>query len=250
MKTLRICLAAGLALIGVSAIAPSAEAAHHLVRIKQVYTGAGTNQEFVVLQLTGTGENLVNGTTVRLYNGTTQVNTATFTSNPGTGQNQQTILIATAAAETAFGGVQADLEFSNDDAIGDATGAACFTSPTFGVVDCVGWGTETTAIGPTGMGTIEGAIPAGSRLERSIAAGCPTFFETTNDTNDSAADFSPVVTTPGSFTPRNAAAAITETPCTGNPPPPGGGNTPAKKKCKKGRKLKKGKCVKKKRKKK
>jgi hypothetical protein len=165
-------------------------------------------------------------------------------------------------------------------------------------------------------------------LERSIAAGCPTFFEQTgDDTNDSANDFAPTTAAP-----RNSTSPITETTCptlnvllggpvgggtvagggincpgvcskqialntvvnltatpvgantfanwancpvpngaecevtmdmsrtvTANFAAPPGGNPPAtppatpappKKKCKKGQKLKKGKCVKKKRKRK
>ena len=167
-------------------------------------------------------------------------------------------MVATPDAETAFN-VQADFEMDDSNFLEDDDGAVCFQSlyGLFGTVDCVGWGTGTASSNPpSGMGTLEAAIPAGNMLERSIAANCSTFFETGDDTNQSAADFAPVPIVAGTFLPRNNAAAITETTC-GSPPPPGGGSTtpvtpPAapKKKCKKGQKLKKGKCVKKRKKKK
>ena len=50
-------LGALLSVAGVLAMAPSANAAHHLIRIRQVYAGGNTPTEFVVLQLTSAGEN-------------------------------------------------------------------------------------------------------------------------------------------------------------------------------------------------
>jgi hypothetical protein len=240
------------------------QAAHHLVRIKQVFPGpsggAGADtQEFVVLQLTGLGENqlaTVGPASVKLFNATTQSNSATFTSNPLVGTNQATVLVATANAEALFN-VVADLQLSSVNGMDPAGGAACLDSPmAFGVVDCVEWGTGTSAPLPIGTGIAEAAIPPDNMLNRSIAAGCPTFFETADDTNDSAADFAPVPIVAGSFTPRNNAAPITEVACgTGGGGSSGGGTTSpntfdlaaAKKKCKK--KFPKGpkrtKCIKK-----
>ncbi len=256
---IRLLLGAVLAVMGVLALAPSADAAHHLVRIKQVYAGAGTATEFVVLQLTAPGENqftAFGGSELRFYDTPGESGSEPLDANPANDESQRTVLVATPDAETEFD-VQADFEMDDSNFLEDDGGAVCFQSlyVVFGTVDCVGWGTGTALSNPpSGMGTLEAAIPAGSMLERSIAANCSTFFESGDDTNQSAVDFAPVPITAGAFIPRNNLAAITETTCSA-PPPGGGATTPTsppatkKKKCKKGRKLKKGKCVKKKRKK-
>jgi hypothetical protein len=186
-----------LAVIGLiwASVAP---AAHHLVRIRQVYPGSSgsPNAEFVALQLTAAGENQFifgGGSSVRLYNGSgAETNVATFSSNPPNGENQRFVMVGTDAAAAMFVGIPPDLLFSgNTDALSNAGGAACFTSVPFGGVDCVGWGALAFASPPSPIGTPEAAIPANQILERSIAAGCSALFETSDDTNDSAADFAP-----------------------------------------------------------
>jgi hypothetical protein len=218
------------ALCGCVALAASliwaslAPAAHHLVRIRQVYPGSAAtpNAEFVALQLTGAGENqftFSGGSSVRLYDAAgAQTNVATFTSNPPNGENQRIVLVATATAAATFAGVPPELQFASDtDSLSDAGGAACFTSVFFAGVDCVGWGTLSFGSPPSPVGTVEPAIPADQILERSIAAGCSTLFETADDTNDSAADFAPSA----GFTLRNNTSPISEMPCSsgGSPIP-------------------------------
>jgi hypothetical protein len=70
-------------------------------------------------------------------------------------------------------------------------------------------------------------------LRRTISAGCPTALEASDDTNNSAADFS--VTTPN---PRKNSVAPTEMTCTtgaptGSPAQPSAPSRAKKKKCKK-----------------
>jgi hypothetical protein len=251
----------------VLAAAAPAEAAHHLVRIRQVFPGttAQPKAEFVVLQLTASGENQFTfggGSSVRLYgsNGA-ETNSQAFTSSASNGSNQATVLVATPTAATTFG-VTPDLQFAADtDSLSNSGGAACFTSVPFGGLDCAGWGSLTFASPPSPIGTPEATTPADNMLERSIGAGCPSLFELSDDTNDSAADFAPVAISPGSFVPRNNAAPITETPCAGPPGNPTSPINPAgnvrKRKCKKRKRVaaptgpaysaKKKKCKKKKR---
>jgi len=106
------------------------------------------------------------------------------------------------------------LDTSLDDDIDGPGGAICFESTVFGIVDCVAWGAFTnTASLP--VGSPAPAIPDGQSLTRSIAPGCATLLEASDDSDDSATDFA--VAAP---TPRSNAVAPTETPCTG-----GGGDT-------------------------
>jgi hypothetical protein len=114
-----------------------------------------------------------------------------------------------------------------------AAGAACFDSIP---VDCVSWGTGTTATLPGSAGSAASALSSGMALRRSIAAGCSTLLESGDDTDSSAADFS--LTTPD---PRNNSVTPTELPCapagggggpTGYPAPAPGYPSAKKKRCK------------------
>src|SRR5262249_11686963 len=96
-------------------------------------------------------------------------------------------------------------------------GAVCWNSdgtPS----DCVSWGdfsgdaklssSAGTPVAPDGIGPDQAIL-------RSIAPGCPTFLEPSDDTNDSAADFTILE---GSPNPRNNATAPTERQCAGSVP--------------------------------
>jgi hypothetical protein len=105
------------------------------------------------------------------------------------------------------------------------------------VLDCVEWGTGNTNVSADPP-VLPGGIPNGSSITRSIAPGCATLLEASDDTNSSAADFAQTAPTP-----RGNADPIVETPCTTQPPvnppanPPGTTPTqPKKKKCKKPKK--------------
>ena len=70
----------------------------HLVNVKEVYPGsdAAPNAQYVVLQMSAAGENLVGGKQVRIFDAAgTVVATFTFPANVPNGANQATILVAT-----------------------------------------------------------------------------------------------------------------------------------------------------------
>lgn len=222
-------IAIGLAALGLIGASP-APAAHHLVKVREVFPGtaAAPAAEFVELQLPAAGENLVAGqASVDLYNATgMQTSTAPFLSNPPNGQSQRTVLAASAEASSMFG-VTADLTLPPG--LEPSGGAACFDSTTFGPLDCVAWGSS-SAPSPSPSGTPAAAIPDGSSLTRSIAPGCATLLETGDDTNDSAADFA--LTAPA---PQNNSATPSETACSGGGGGAGGADAdPPNTKIKKG----------------
>jgi hypothetical protein len=211
-----IAIAVGLVAFGLVEVAP-ATAAHHLVKVREVFPGTTANPtaEYVELQLPASGENLVaNQARVDLANADGSLtSTATFAANPPNGESQRTMLAATATAAALFG-VTADLTLPPADVLGPS-GAACFNSSVFGPLDCVKWGSSTVTT-PSPSGSPAAAMPDGSSLTRSIAAGCATLLELGDDTDSSVADFA--VTSP---TPQNNAATPAEVAC--GAPGPGGG---------------------------
>jgi hypothetical protein len=186
--------------LAIAAFVPAgANAAHHLVKISEVYPGsvAAPAVEFVELQLTAAGENQMTfggGSSVTLYSAAgTMTASGAFASNPPNSESQRTILVGTSGVAAAFG-VTPDLELLP---IGDTlgtSGSACFNSVPFGSLDCVGWGAATQPGGTSPFGTPELDIPDGSSLARSIASGNAGLHEFADDTNDSSADFSPDAT--------------------------------------------------------
>ena len=204
---LLIALAACLA---AAVIPASALATFHENRISEVYPGTALCPDcaFVELQSPSTGENLVNGHTVTFFDkdGVAKL-TVTMTANVPNGQSQRTILIADQFPPDA---VTAD--FTNT-SIGTniipSGGAACFQA-----LDCVAWGNITpTGLAalpsPAGTPAAPGGITNGSSFVRSISPGCATLFQLSDDTNDSATDFS-LNADPN---PRPNSVAPTETPC-------------------------------------
>jgi hypothetical protein len=204
-RAVRISVVAGLTVAGLGLAAPSASADFHLMKVREVYVSpANPNSQFVELQMYAAGQNFVGGHSVHFYAASgLNTPTETFSANVPNGENQATILIATAQAEAEFG-VQADLEMtpkaSSD--FSPAGGAVCFEN-----IDCVSWGSFSgSPASPTGAPAP--AIPAGSSLTRSIAPNCGTLLEDADDTNDSLTDFSLA-----SPSPRNNATPPTEVEC-------------------------------------
>ena len=221
--------------------------------VSEVYPGdtAQPEEEFVELQMFAAGQNILSGLHVRLYDASgNEVYEDEFGGTAANGSNQATVL-----SGDDFFDPDRSMRPTRRATSSPAGGAACFTSDVFTPstpLDCVAWGSfnDPPPSAVVNAGTPEAEIPDASSITRTQARGCATQLEGVDDSNDSDADFSA-----RRLTPRNNAGPITEVPC-GSPPPPGGGSTtpvtpPAapKKKCKKGQKLKKGKCVKKKRKK-
>jgi hypothetical protein len=195
------------ALIGAS---PAAETFHEM-SIRQLYVGEGGNadDEFVQLQMWASGQNHVGGHSVTFYNKFGQLETpgvtVTFSADVPNGENNRSILIATPKAVTHFG-VASDQVVTDLDRMDAAGGAVCWDT-----VDCVSYGAFNTSLGtpPSSTGTPAALPGANASLMRTIAPGCPTFLEASDDTNDSATDFS----SSSPPAPRNNASPILETPC-------------------------------------
>ncbi|HKA66309.1 MAG TPA: hypothetical protein VKG03_00225, partial [Solirubrobacterales bacterium] len=196
--------------------APAAQATFHLIKVREVYPGAN-NDSYVELQMYAAGQNFLSGHSMTLYDSAgTLVHSSTFSGSVANSANQQTVLIGDSGVQAAFG-VTPDLVDSNL-TIPAAGGAACWNAG--GVpADCVAWGNFSGGAAlQTATGTSAGppvspaGVTAGKAIRRTIAPGCPSLLEESDDSNDSATDFSEV--TPA---PRNNASTITEMTCAGVP---------------------------------
>jgi hypothetical protein len=193
------------------AVAP-ALASNHLVKIREVYAGSSAfpADEYVEVQLYASGENFFeNQIHLRLYNADGTVSSAfspgTMDGNPPNGDSQRRVLFATQTAQTRFG-VSAGYTLAPGSHIADAGGAVCYVSGTPGFVDCVSWGDFSNTSGtplpsPTGGNVDPSGISDGSdsspaaAIRRSIARGCGTLLEASDDTNKPA-DWSDVTPDP------------------------------------------------------
>jgi hypothetical protein len=197
-------LALAAALLGVAA-APAA-ATFHLMEIREVYPGSSANPgaEYVELQMYAAGQNLVGGHFLRAYGPTgSVVATDTFPADVAANADQSTILLATPEAEAQFG-LAGDGPISPSGQLDPKGGAVCWET-----IDCVSWGSfSDTLPSPAGSPATPGGIPDGMALRRTIAPGCPTLLEPTDDHDNSAADFSAVF--PG---PRPNSVPASERPC-------------------------------------
>ncbi|MGZ8666389.1 MAG: hypothetical protein ACXWZM_04690 [Solirubrobacterales bacterium] len=198
-------------------LVPPASASFHLMKIREVYPGssAAPGSDFVVLQMTSSGQNFVNGHEITLYGAAGSLSaTVPMNKMVDKGANQSTILLAGSGYAAAFpSGPGAD--FTNADlSLSPAGGAVCF--PDGIPADCVSWGSFTPPVAGLPSPSAPNASPAGisdgKALERSISAGCATLLEPGDDTDSSAADFSEV-----SALPRSNSTTPSEQGC---PPPP------------------------------
>ena len=169
----------------------AASATFHEMSIREVYPGtlAQPEAEYVELQMWAPGQNLVGGHVLKTYNaGGGVTSTNTFAGNVPGSANQITILLATPAAEAEFG-VSADTGLSAG-TLDPAGGAACWEN-----LDCVSWVNFSGPL-PSPAGTPAAVAPDGMALRRTIAPGCASLLEPTDDRDNSAADFSPVFPAP------------------------------------------------------
>lgn len=169
----------------------TAPATFHEMSIREVYPGslAQPESEYVELQMWAPGQNHVGGHVLKTYNAGGGVTSAdTFASDVSGSANQSTILLATPAAEAEFG-VNADTALSAG-VLDPAAGAVCWEN-----LDCVSWGGFSGSL-PSPAGAPAAAIPDGMALRRTIAPGCATLLEPTDDHDNSAADFSAVFPAP------------------------------------------------------
>ncbi len=232
-----------MALFGTASLASSASATFHLVKIREVSSGTGTaDSSYVETQNYFDFQNFLSGGAKLVRCDATCSSPTTFSpfTDVANGDSQRTVLFADSGI--AAGGKDFNVNL-NLDAI-QAGGAVCYVSEP-GYNDCVSWGNfsaNSTLMANYGTtaGTPAPSLSSGMALRRSIAPGCSTLLEASDDTNNSATDFS--VTTPN---PRKNSVAPTEMPCaasgggpTGYPPasPGGTGSTSKKKKCKKHKK--------------
>jgi hypothetical protein len=189
--------------------AAPASATFHLVSIREVYPGSSgsPDAEYVELQAYAEGQNLVGGHTLNLFAADgAPSGGASFGADAANGADQGTFLLATPAAESQFG-VAADAGLPAG-GLDPAGGAACWEA-----LDCVAWGGFHGATpSPTGAPADPGGVPDGMALRRTIAPGCPTLLEPSDDSGNSAADFADAFPAP-----RPNAVPPPEHPC----PPPG-----------------------------
>jgi hypothetical protein len=208
-----------LALVGLAVAAPAAQATFHDMGIREVGQGGLGTADYVELQMYASGQNFVGSHSAKIqsYNDTGGIlSTFTFTSDVANGGNQRTIYVA-----RNDGTPPGTPDVITPDLIVPTDGAVCY-GQTFGAgqaLDCVAFGTFGGFVGgiPSPTGPNAPAPPPGQALLRSIAPGCPTLFEASDDTNNSLADFAIAAQNP-----RSNAASPTETQCTGGG---GGGAT-------------------------
>ncbi len=226
-------LFAGLiATAAVLALAGSASATFHDMRIRAVFKGPA-DASFIELQMLSDGQNQLDGKTVDLYDqaGAALGGGSTLLANSGIngpiiGQSQRTVLIGDSATA-------GNPDFVNGNLYGilDANpgGAVCFED-----VDCVAWGNFAGPLPSPDADPLD-TLSASMVSHRTLGRGCATALDAADDSNNSAADF-----LFGFFPPRNNTVAPTETLC---PPPPVAGPTgqraAALKKCAKIKKNKK-----------
>ena len=228
-----------LTLVTFGAVASSASATFHLIKVREVSPGTnGSDDSFVEVQMYAPLQQfLSNGAKLAVCNDICSLVPAEFSgfSNVANGNSQDTVMFGDSGVPAGSKDFNVNL---NLDQV-EAGGAACYVSEP-GFSDCVTWGNFSANATLTANydasaapGSPAPALTSGMALRRSISAGCPTALESSDDTNNSAADFA--VTTPN---PRPNSVAPTETPCTTSTPTyptqPTGPTAPKKKrKCKK-----------------
>jgi hypothetical protein len=195
-KVARRGMAAGavlaLALLGLGA--PTAFATFHEMSIREVYPGSAAMQgsEYVELQMWASGQNFVGGHLLRTYGSDGGViESNPFAANVASGADQSTIVMATPEAEAQFG-IIADGSLSPSGQLDPAGGAVCWES-----IDCVSWGDFKGSLpSPAGSPAAAVGIPDGMALRRTIAPGCPSRLDPTDDSDNSASDFAAVFPEP------------------------------------------------------
>ncbi len=215
MKSRTLLQAAALALVALGVGSPAASATFHEMSIREVYAGSVLEpaNEYVELQMWRSGQNLVGTHVLRTYGAAgNEVKANVLPSNVPGDANQSTILIATPEAASHFG-VTPDAELTPSGQLDPSGGAVCWEA-----IDCVSWGGFAGSL-PSPAGPPAVAIPSEMALRRTIAPGCPTLLEPTDDRDNSATDFSPVFPSP-----RPNSVAPSERPCASDG---GGGGGPS-----------------------
>ncbi len=195
--------------------APAARATFHEMSIREVHPGGSNNGSYVELQMWASGQNFVKGHRLVSYGTAGNViDEFPFPSNVANGANQSTILVADTNYPSVFDERPAPDANDGELNLAPSGGAVCWVegSPP----DCVAWGAFTGPLPAhvpaliVGNPASPGGVQAGMALRRSIAKGCPTLLDrpSTDDSDDSAADFSEVEPNP-----RDNAVTPTESAC-------------------------------------
>ena len=195
--------------------APSAQATSPL-KVREVYPGsaAAPQAEYVRLQMTGTGQNDIDGQVLRFYDAS-GLETSSFTvpTDVAKGESQRSVLFASTEA-SAVGAGSPDFTLPSADRISPLGGAVCFTGAVLPASDCVTWGqvpifgSESGFPDPQAANASPGGIANAKALRRSIAPGCPTYLDSADDSANSSTDFAEAVPAP-----RNNAVIPTESLC-------------------------------------
>jgi hypothetical protein len=199
----RIALLSFLTIAVTLAGAAPAGAIFHLVKIREVApeSSPGAGDAFVELQMYQPGQRFISTHTIHVYSASGSDSGPLLMSGPDppNGDNQRTVLIGGAGVD--------DADFNRNelsDRIDGDGGAVCFDETE---VDCVSWGSFSNVPGlPVGMNAA--AIPGGMSLTRTIARGCATYLDDSDDTDNSLGDFSV-----SARSPRPNSVPPTERPC-------------------------------------
>ena len=210
--SVRFGLLVSIALAGLLLFAASASATFHLMKIREVYPAG--NASYVVMQLLATGEFQVGGHHFVTYNANgTVADDFTLPNNVSpTSRNNSAVLITGPGYTAAFPSGPSTNEFNPNMNLSASGGAVCWVEGE--PPDCVAWGNFTgplpghTPAFAVGSPASPSGVTAGKALRRSITAGCATILEDSDDSDDSATDFSEQ--TPN---PRNNASAVPEKDC-------------------------------------
>ncbi len=192
MRTRRAIGTALLATLGMALAASPSAATFHEMSIREVYPGSAERpgSEYVELQMWAPGQNFVGGHLLLTYGSSASSPKEDFlVSDVPAGANQRTVLIATAEAAEQFG-VAPDETLEPGDRLDPGGGAVCW-----GEIDCVAWGNFSGGL-PSPAGAPAAAIPNDSALRRTIAPGCASLLEPTDDRDDSTVDFAAVPPAP------------------------------------------------------
>jgi hypothetical protein len=213
----------GIALLGLALAAPPASATFHEMSIREIYAGSAEhpNAEYVELQMWRSGQNFVGGHDLLAYGPAGSPKENLLASNVSGDANQSTILIATPEAAEQFG-ITADETLSPANQLDPSGSAVCWEE-----IDCVSWGSFGGSL-PSPAGNPAAAIPDGMALRRTIAPGCATLLEPTDDRDNSAADLSLVspAPRPNSTAPSERACGAAGGPNEGGPGGTGGRGAP------------------------
>jgi hypothetical protein len=194
-----------------------ASATFHEILVREVYAGGASSDSYVVLQAYRGGQDQVKDHSLTAYApGGGEIATFKFPNSVANGQNQMTILIADTAYAGTFSTGPAPDGTEEGLNLERSGGAVCWAE-----LDCVSWGSFSgTPPLPSPAGPPAVAIPEEMALRRTIASGCSTLLEGSDDHNDSAADFAPVFPAPRSNAVVPSERSCGSGPTDGNPASP------------------------------